>query len=58
MWWRRLARFLFGLSLMVTALLLMSPPSRGQVAIADDRGVLTPNTGEAQESSKTDDRNR
>jgi Protein of unknown function (DUF3738) len=55
MWWRLLARYLFGLSLMATALLLMSPPGRGQVTTADNRGVLTPNTGEAQESSKTDD---
>ena len=52
---RRPFRDTFGLSLMATALLLMTPPGRGQVATADDRGGLTPDTGEAQESSKTED---
>jgi len=50
-----LPRYLFGLSLMATALLLMTPPGRGQVATADDRDGLTPDTGETQESSKTED---
>ena len=55
MWWRLLPRYLFGLSLLATALLLMTPPGRGQVATADDRGGLTPDTGQAQVSSKTED---
>ncbi len=43
------------LSLMATALLLMTPPGWGQAVTAGDRGELTPDTGEAQESSKTED---
>ena len=55
MWSRLLPRYLAGLSLIAMALLLMILPGRGQVATADDRGGLTPDTGEAQESSKTED---
>ena len=55
MWWRLLPRYLFGLSLMATTLLLMTPPGRAQVATADERGGLTPDTGEAQESLKTEE---
>ena len=49
-----LSRYFFGLSLMATALLLMNPPG-GTGRHGRDRGGLTPNTGKAQESSKTEE---
>src|SRR5262249_52763047 len=53
---RSLPRRLWGLSLMATCVLLTSPPGWGPAVTADDRGRLTTDTGEAQESSKTVDR--